>query len=107
MKNMQPLDVTPILGSAPSSPTSLNVKLSGSIGISTGSPSGPVTNLPVDIMGSSCWIVGIIFPKQPENPTDSINIATSNTLASIALRKKERGVIFLSFIEIRLNHLIF
>jgi hypothetical protein len=52
MKNMQPLDVTPMLGSAPSSPTSLKVKLRGKSSSSTLKPSGPVTKV-VGIGGSS------------------------------------------------------
>ena len=43
MKKIQPLEVTPMLGSAPSSPTSLKLKLSGRGWTSTGRPSGPVT----------------------------------------------------------------
>nr|AIE99466.1 hypothetical protein [uncultured marine group II/III euryarchaeote KM3_110_C01] len=53
MKNMQPLEVTPMLGSAPSSPTSLKTKLSGKGGSSTARPSGPVTKTPSGREGSS------------------------------------------------------
>ena len=53
MKNIQPLDVMPMLGSGPSSPTSLKTKLIGMGGTSIAIPSGPVTNIPFEGMISS------------------------------------------------------
>jgi hypothetical protein len=53
MKNIHPLEVTPMLGSAPGSPTSLKTKFIGSGSAETFRPSGPVTNVPSGIEGSS------------------------------------------------------
>ena len=53
MKNIHPLEVTPILGSAPSSPTSLKTKFMGRGSPSISRPSGPVTNVPSGREGSS------------------------------------------------------
>ena len=53
MKNIQPLEVTPMLGSAPCSPTSLKTKSMRSGSSETFRPSGPVTNIPSGREGSS------------------------------------------------------
>jgi hypothetical protein len=53
MKNIHPLEVRPMLGSAPGSPTSLKTKFIGSGSAETFRPSGPVTNVPSGIEGSS------------------------------------------------------
>ena len=69
MKNIQPLEVTPILGSAPFSPTSLKTKLSGKGSSSTARPSGPVTKTPSGSDGSSGGGGGGVgLWRQPERP---------------------------------------
>jgi hypothetical protein len=46
IKNIHPLEVMPILGSGPSSPTLLKMKLRGKGSTSTAIPFDPVTNIP-------------------------------------------------------------
>jgi hypothetical protein len=66
---MQPLAVMPMLGSAPSSPTSLKTKLSDKGGSSTARPSGPVTKTPFGSDGSSGGGGGGVgLWRQPERP---------------------------------------
>ncbi|RZD31730.1 MAG: hypothetical protein CXT74_04775 [Methanobacteriota archaeon] len=69
MKKMQPLEVMPMLGSAPFSPTSLNTKLRGRGGASMPRPSGPVTKIPSGREGSSGGGGGSVGSwRQPERP---------------------------------------
>ena len=58
MKNIHPLEVTPILGSAPSSPTSLKTKSISNGSTSIAVPFGPVTKVPTGRDGSS---IGVSF----------------------------------------------
>ena len=81
MKNIHPLDVIPILGSGPSSPTSLKIKFKGRGGRSIEMPFEFVTNIPVFI---SLLSMIFLFPsstcKHPESVTRHIIILTRNAL---------------------------
>ena len=83
MKNMQPLEVMPMLGSLPVSPTSLNTK-SISRGISsTAIPMPSVTKIRLSISGSvSTSISTFSAPKQP-----AIDIVVTRRTNSIAFAR--------------------
>ena len=83
MKNTQPLDVTPILGSGASSPTLLKVKFNGSGSTSTGRPSGPVTKIPSGPEDSSTTATGSSLPKQPDNENEDIKMHMSKAFTRI------------------------
>ena len=86
MKNIQPLDVIPILGSLPVSPTSLNVKLISSGGTSTGIPFESVTKTPSGAGGSSgACSGGSSFPKQPDNADVNIRRTINNDFARMII----------------------
>jgi hypothetical protein len=85
MKNTQPLDVTPILGSGAFSPTSLKVKFKGSGSTSTGRPSAPVTKIPSGREGSSGGAGGVSFPKQPDSENDDTRMHMSKAFTRISI----------------------
>jgi hypothetical protein len=95
MKKIQPLEVTPMLGSAPSSPTLLNTKLRFSGWYRSSerlSPSGPVMKTPSGRVGSGGGGGGASFVKQPASDADSINIPTSKALTRMKHRQSDRAI---------------
>ena len=97
MKKMHPLEVTPILGSGPSSPTSLKLNSRGNNGTSTGRPSGPVTKNRGGSVGTSTGGGVSSWPKQPEREADSIRKTRRVACARMFTRMSSTFSIFKLF----------
>ena len=99
MKNIQPLEVTPMLGSAPSSPTSLKTKSIANGSPSIANPSGPVTKVPTGIVGSS--IGACFFGSSSRQPAVLIIMSMKQipiTLKSNFILVNVFGVTIITFI---------
>ncbi len=87
MKNIQPLEVIPILGSAPCSPTLEKVKFSGNGGRSIFWPSGPVTQNLTSPSGSGSGSGTGSLPKmQPESDAPIISRTSKPALVRMSGR---------------------
>ena len=85
MKNMQPVEVIPMLGSFPVSPTSLNWKVISIAGTSTDSPVLSVTNTRTSLTSSTTGSSIISsLPKHPDNDIVTIKATKSKALPLMA-----------------------
>ena len=93
---MQPLEVMPMLGSAPSSPTSLNTKLRGRGWWRSNErfrPLGPVKKTPSGREGPSGGGGGCSSWRQPENAAESIRAPTRKAFACMMHRQSHSAII--------------